>query len=273
MRVLEGKEWAPAPRLPRPLRDAGVVVLDEGILVAGGLGVGAVFGPSEWLRDVWWLGAGDDRWRARERLPAPRAGGRGFVCAEGRVGFVGGRTPEGEADGALIWDSRTDAWTTAPCGPPGIGARGMCVLADGSLVLAGGHRTVPDTSRRRFGPDHHPVVARCHRVDPSTGRVTPLPDLAVARRHAAVVAVGPTAVLVMGGEINGPRRATFRPIDVVERIDVADWSITPAPPLTVARSGAWAAHRDGRVLVVGGRTAEGGVAGLELREISRARRD
>ncbi|MEM6930988.1 MAG: hypothetical protein AAF602_28895, partial [Myxococcota bacterium] len=90
VRVLEGEEWAPAPRLPRPLRDASVVVVDDGILVAGGLGTGAVFGPSEWLRDAWWLEVGADRWRARERLPAPRAGARGFVSPEGRVSFVGG---------------------------------------------------------------------------------------------------------------------------------------------------------------------------------------
>ncbi len=266
------EEWSPAPRLPRPLRRAGVGVFDGGILVAGGLGAGAVFGPSEWLRDAWWLASGDDRWQPVARVPAPRASGQLFGGSDGRARWVGGEVPEGEAEGALVWERRSDTWATVPCGPVGLGARGVAMLSDGTIVLAGGHRTVRDTSRRRFGPDHHPVVGRCHRVDLVAGTVTPLPDLCVPRRHASVVAIDKSAVLVIGGEVNGRERDAFLPVDTVERLDVEEWTIALEAPLSRACSAPVVGVREDEVVVVGGRGAGGEPGGLERRTISPARR-
>ncbi|MEN0060932.1 MAG: hypothetical protein AAGA48_02220 [Myxococcota bacterium] len=256
VRILDAEagEWAPGPRLPRPLRSAAVWVLPQGIVVAGGLGLGAAFGPAEWLREAWLLETGDlnARWRPIARLPELRAGGGARLGPPGTAVWVGGRTPEGDADEMLVLDLAADTWHLRPCGPPGLGARGVSTVADGIVVLAGGHRTVPDTSKRRFGPDHHPVIARCHRVDPLTGTAAPLPDLPVPRRAATVVPIGPQAVLVLGGEVNGARPGQFTPVAQVDRIDLEAWTVTEEPPLVEPRVAPLVDVRDGQVLVVGG---------------------
>ena len=257
VRVLsdEDDEWAPGPRLPRPLRDPGAVSMGGGLLVAGGLGAGSIFGPSEWLRDAWWIGPRDDRWRPVCRLPEPRIGGALLEGPPGHAIWVGGANPEGEADGALVWDGAADAWSSRPCGPPGLGARGVAALSDGTLVLAGGHRTVRDTSKRRFGPDHHPVVGRCHHVDVLGGSITPLPDLVRPRRHAAVVAVDERTVWVVGGQINGRIAHTFDAVDTIEAIDRSAWQVAPIAPLDRPRSAPLVGARGTEVIVVGGTAA------------------
>lgn len=258
VRVLETTDpdgqWAPGPRLPRPVRAPGVVGLPNGVLVAGGLGLGAAFGPAEWLRDAWFLDteASDPRWRAVSRLPDLRAGGQLVAGPSGYAVLVGGHTPEGPVDRALLWEASDDRWHDVACGPEGLGARGIATLTDGTLVLVGGHRTVRDTSRRRFGPDHHPVVPRCHRVDVLAGTVIPLPDLSVPRRHASAIADATNAVWVVGGEVNAPGRHRFRVVADVERIDVDDWSGAEGEPLAEPRRSAGVARIGPRVFVVGG---------------------
>jgi hypothetical protein len=82
--------WDEAPRLPAPRHHAGLVALDDGLLLSGGAP-----GARDWTpqTNFWLLEAGTEQWVGLESMPEGRHSHR-MVAHQGRlyvVGGVGGR--------------------------------------------------------------------------------------------------------------------------------------------------------------------------------------
>jgi N-acetylneuraminic acid mutarotase len=141
--------WSPAGSLAIARSGFSLVALsDGGALVAGGFG-GASDGGR--LKTVERFDPRSGTWSAGESLPSPVAGASGVRLADGRVLLAGGsvRDPQmtddttgafvsGLTDEVELFDPATGRWTpTVRIPGPRAGASAV-VLADGSVLLAGG---------------------------------------------------------------------------------------------------------------------------------------
>jgi len=146
-----------------------VALLDGGAIVVGGFGG---LGTAA-LSAVERFDPGSNMWSAAEDLPYPVAGAAGIRLADGRVLLAGGsvREPEpidenagtfdsGLTTDAILFDAGAGTWTaTTPMPSPRAGASAV-VLADGSVILAGGSESEGELHATPGCPDAHPRVAR-----------------------------------------------------------------------------------------------------------------
>jgi hypothetical protein len=141
--------WNPAGSLATARSGFSLVALgDGGAIVAGGFGGSSGFGR---LQTAERFDPGSDTWSTGEDLPSPVAGASGVRLLDGRVLLTGGsvRDPEltdnstgayvsGLTDEAVLFDAATARWTSTTRMPgPRAGASAV-VLADGSVIVAGG---------------------------------------------------------------------------------------------------------------------------------------
>lgn len=142
-------EWTPVGSLATARSGFTLVALsDGGALAAGGFG-GASDGGR--LKTVERFDPRSGTWSAGESLPSPVAGASGVRLADGRVLLAGGSVRDavvtddttgafvsGLTDEAELFDPATGRWTPTVRMPgPRAGASAV-VLADGSVLLAGG---------------------------------------------------------------------------------------------------------------------------------------
>ena len=258
--VLDAGRWRAAPGLPQPCVDGAACAVGAGVWIGGGVGSSRLFGPPDWRREAFWLAPEATTWRPCARLPQPRRGGTMVALDGARVAWIGGEDPEGSVEDALVYDVEADAWEIVACGPPGLSARGVAVLADGRVLLAGGQRAADD------------VEASCHVWEPASGIARPLPDLTVARRRPMVLALPDGSALVLGGAVNeahDPKLAW--PSAAVEWVQPGSAAgaaaVHPQPALGTPRMDAHVALIGADVVIMGGI----GVGGEVLRSVERRR--
>lgn len=237
-----------AGELSVPRLDAGAVVLADGrVLFCGGhtAGEGAELGISRSC-DLWQPATGQAR-RLTETMTVPRAGHRMTRLRDGRVLVTGGYSTATPYRYAELFDPATGRFVPldGPVHEPL--AQQVAVLhTDGSVLLIGG--------------EHAPGLqavprAEVWRFDPQTGSFSARPPLARARTLAAAVALRNGQVLLFGGQTDSQHHAAS-----AERYDPASGGSAIAS-LDQDRAYHSASRLpDGRVLVAGGETIDGGIA-------------
>jgi N-acetylneuraminic acid mutarotase len=200
------------------------VVLDGAIVVAGGyleVGVGRI-GVTPTVETYQ---PGTDSWSGLPDLPEARHHGMA-AAAGGRLFFIGGYTPAGDAS-AGVWELADGVWVDRATLPSPVAA-GAAVATEDAILLVGG---VPTGSFYRY--------------DIAGDAWTPLTSPATPREHlAATVLDG--EVWAIGGRWEG---GIF---DTTEVYDPAAGSWRAGPQMVEARSGFGAAVVDGSIVVAGG---------------------
>jgi hypothetical protein len=166
-------DWAPAGTLSTARSGFVLVALpDGGALVAGGFGGLGTTGSTR-LSTVERFDPKTNRWSAADDLLAPAAGASGVRLADGRVLVAGGsaRDPQpidanadtyvsGLTVDAAIFDPETGTWTaTTPMPSPRAGASAV-LLADGTVLFAGGSASEGEINSTPGCPEAHPNVVR-----------------------------------------------------------------------------------------------------------------
>lgn len=227
-----------ALRGPRA-RHAATLLADGRVLVIGGLS--ANFGHTA---EVW-----DPATTSFRLLPGAMAHARQGHTAtrldDGRVLIVGGYSDAANYRFAEMWDPRSERFE--PVATPIAERRAMHAahrLADGSVLIVGGEAQT----------DVGDVVplATAWRFDPASARFTAQANLATARTLTRSVALPGDRVLLVGGQVT------------LDRHDGGGELYQPAGGgralQAVAGERAWHSVdrlSDGRVLIIGGETADG----------------
>lgn len=281
------------PRLGRVTRQVLAILAATGLGAAGLVGCSAAHAPARvalprpsapHVRYVTVLRATTARWR----LPLPIS--RETVLADGSsLLVVGGLRADGASSAAVF---RLDPSTGAAARVANLASpthdAGGAVLAGRDLVFGGGSASTVATVQA-FAPGSSASVVghlprpRSDLVSATVGAVayvaggydgaamaravlattdgatfTTVANLPVPVRYPAIAAVGGTLWL-FGGEQGG------RPVDTIQRVDVAAHTATVAGRLPAALGEATAVVLAGRVYLAGGRTAGGGVSSRVLR--------
>jgi hypothetical protein len=243
---------APAGELSVPRIDAGAVVLADGrVLFCGGhtAGEGAELGLSRSC-DLWEPATGSAR-RLTQSMTVPRAGHRLTRLRDGRVLVTGGYSTATPYRYAELFDPVTLSFAPvdAPVAEPL--AQQVAVLhTDGSVLLIGGEQAPGLQAVPR---------AEVWRFDPQTLTFSARPPLALARTLAAAVALRNGQVLLFGGQTDSEHHAAS-----AERYDPA---LGGSAIASLDQDRAYhSASRlpDGRVLIAGGETIDGAIAGALL---------
>ena len=195
----------------------------------------------------------------------PRVGGTAMTMPDGRVVLFGG-TDIGDDRNRSVraverYDPAADSWTVI--GELPVGQEHTAVmLADGSILLAGGH-----ADERGLASE---PLATAWRLDPLTGALTQLASMPTPRRDALATLLDDGRVLLAGGAdgIIPAAGAAFQLVDTssgapavtasaVIYDPVTDtWTETAPMPSPVA-AGISVVLQDGSVLVAGGPTGWG----------------
>ena len=272
--------WSLQSNVGPRLSELPVVALGEFLYVAGGLSSISVNSDQFWRYQPE-TGA----WAELANLPARRDHGM-MAALDGRVYFFGGNTLPLREPAVTAWryDPATNVWTAIADLPRARATGGAAVLA-GRIYLAAGtasgiDRYDPATDTWESLPlsdpnsrDHAQVVA--HRgelwilggrdpdlsintalvtiFDPERMASRPGPAMRVARSGFAAVSVGHDLV-VAGGELG-----RVNTISVVEHLSQSGSWETIAP-LPVAVHGAGMAEMDGRLYLMLGSVAAGGIS-------------
>jgi len=174
------------------------------------------------------------------------------AALDGRIYVIGAMTGnwprEDIVPSVLIYDPQTDQWSQGPALPEDRRRGGSGLVVDsGVFYLIGGNR---------FG--HEPgFVPWLDAFDPASGQWKKLPDAPHARDHFHA-AVLDGKIYAAGGRLSGhpqgaPLGLHVQAMDVYD-IATASWSTVPAP-LPTPRSGVAVVAVNGRILVLGGESA------------------
>jgi N-acetylneuraminic acid mutarotase len=149
-----------------------VALLDGGALAAGGLG-GSATTPFARLSSVERFDPVSSSWSAVDELADPVARATGIRLADGRVLLAGGsvREPEvtngdattftsGLTPDAALFDPRVGTWTATTAMPRARAGASAVLLADGSVVVAGGSASEGNPGDTPSCPEADPRVLR-----------------------------------------------------------------------------------------------------------------
>jgi Kelch motif len=207
--------------LGSPVHDAGGAVLDGSAFIVGGGSLAAV----STVQRVDATGAST----SVGRLPAIRAD-LAAVAVDGEVLVVGGGTPAGPDDRVLATTDGSHFRTVARL-PVGVRYPAVATV-DGLVYVFGGSTPTGDTRAIQA-------------IDPTTGTVRIVGQLASALSHAEALVVG-GAILIVGGRVAG------RAEDAVWRFDQTGGRVTRVGRLPYAVSDAAAVVVDGIGYLIGG---------------------
>ncbi len=219
------------------------VLADGRVLVVGGTNIktAELWDPSQ------------RSWRAISMsLQHDRVSHTATRLADGRVLIAGGATSSrGHYVFAEVFAPRSESFTPLETGiSTAYAGQISSVAADGSVLLFGGEDSQSADSAAQ---------ASVLRFDPLTARFTRLADLATARAQAAGTPLSDGSVILIGGRVLGQRDT---------RSGTHWWRAASEEPLVELPSARlW--HTvdrlpDGRLLILGGETADGALVGEVL---------
>jgi PKD repeat protein len=245
-------EFSPGPVLDFPADRLVAVLLEDGrVLTVGGYfdeGAGAIS-----LRSTQIAYPTGDEWWAGTPLLEARHAHAALLRPDGRIFAIGGVGASDAPLASVEFLDTTLSWPDWEPGPALTESRARpvaLVLADGSLLVAGGE----GTDGALESVERLPVGA--------SAWVTEVSMSQPRTRHRAVLLSSGEA-LVIGGE-----RADGTPTATVERFDPLAGTWRMAAPMSQARAGHTATLlADGRVLVTGGRGTGTGTAWIDSAEI------
>ncbi len=252
--VQAAAQWMPGASLGWARQFHATVALTDGtVLVTGGAGASPGGAFVDALTATERYDAATNRWRAVAPLTQPRALHSATTLHDGTVLVVGGHGVNGEAATgrtAERYDPVADRWTPVAALAAGRIAHTATLLNDGTVLVVGGGG---------YTNESRPVAER---YDPHTDRWTPTAPLLHERRQgqaATVLADG--RVLITGG-LPAPEAGCTQDACVVGPLREAEiyepatnrW-MAAAPLPTPYTDHTATLLPDGRVLVVGGRTA------------------
>ncbi|GEM_PF-5830431 len=284
-------------RLPAPLADAAAAPKQGDLFLLGGRGpqgpVDTVLRLDPATRETTLLPA---------RLPEPREKASAAWTASGLL-LAGGATPAGLSDSILRWDGRgafaqagrlphpvagaasaTDGarvWLAGGSGPSGARDEVLLLAAGGGSATVVGHLPEPrrdaagawDGSRLLIlGGSVCPAGGACRATDdalafdPATGDVQRLAPLPFAVSSAAVAARG-GSVWLAGGCGEPCTASTATP--AAQALPAGGSPQALADKLPSARSGAAAVALQGKLVVAGGRAAEGALDEVAVLDATR----
>lgn len=221
-------EWTIARSLPAPRHHAAAAALGNAVYVSGG-----VPGATNWTpADTLWRAQPGLPWRTRASMPEGRQG-HAMVALGGRLYVVGGVGP---SDRTLIYDPKTDSWTTGAALPAG----------RDHLRAVGWNGEVWAIAGRSGAP-----TARVDIYNPKDDRWRPGPALPRAM-SAMAVGVLSDGLHVVGGEHPGVFGGEVIDAHFVLR---KQWQRAARPVLPV--HGAGYAVLAGRLILAGGASREG----------------
>jgi hypothetical protein len=141
-----------------------------------------------------------------------------------------------------------------PTPPPYINGRTATLLDDGKVLLTGGH---------------HEDIGRfdaAELYDPSTGKFAATGSMAYVRDGHAATLLGDGSVLITGGE--GESGCSILSLAAAELYVPSNGGVVPGGTMAVRREWHTATRlKDGRVLVTGGITFDGGICSVASRSI------
>jgi non-specific serine/threonine protein kinase len=216
--------WERGPDLPVPVNHAMAATVGGAVHVFGGYLADRRPSAGVFRLD-------GSTWRAVADLPEPRAAGT--AVAVGDTAYVaGGLGPGGLAARMLVYDARSDAWTTAP-GPPTAREHLGGAAYAGKVYTVGGR-----VGGLRGNRDALEVF------DPASGAWQALPPMPTARGGlSAAAACG--VVVAVGGEA----QATFPQVEAYD-VGSGTWRALPASP--TPRHGLGVASVGSRLFVLAG---------------------
>ncbi len=245
----DGSAWVAVGALQLARASTHAAALDDGrVLVVGSDNVctpGGAWDESA-AAEVFDPAAGT--WSATGSLNAPRDGFVAVRLFDGRVLVAGGMTSGDPVEGAFgayssakLYDPQTGAWSATGLLDVARFAPAAALLADGTVLLAGGTYIDKSTSRD---------LASAEIYDPESGGWTRTGDLGTARSGAGAVTLADGRVLVVGG--SGPDSGD-QPFATTEIFDPTSGIWLVGGPLALPRQGfSLVALPDGGALVVGG---------------------
>jgi YVTN family beta-propeller protein len=224
---IRGQTVQTLPDLPKAFHDAAGAVLDQALYLFGG---GDAVGQLDAILRVDAAGATT----SVGRLPSRSSDS--IAATIGRTAYiVGGYDGAHWLDTIVAYTSEHGPRIVArlPVGLryPAVGA------ADGRLIIAGGTTPTSHASRTIYS------------FDPVAATVTKIGDLAQPVTHASAAGIG-NEVIVAGGQ-NG----SHEPQAAIIAIDAATHRVRDAGTLLTARSDAALVNANGRLLLIGGKTA------------------
>lgn len=225
----------------------GPVVLDDGKVLAAG-GAGATGGP---LNRVALYDPAADTWAATGNLLTARRLHSVTVLDDGKVLAVGG-TGVGSAQfpppvlaAAEVYDLAAGTWTSTGSLHTGRWGHSATLLADGSVLVAGGSAVRSSQSLT--------ALRTAERWDPDSGDWTEVDPMTDARSGHTAVRLPNGNVLVAGGSVPTGRN-TDAALAFCELFDPDDDSWRPTGSLTVPRARHQATLAGTTVLATGGTT-------------------
>ena len=235
------------PRLAR--RSLAVTSLRDGsVLIVGGQAATGDAGPplasAELYRPV------ADRWFEAGPIAAARGWGHtATTLLDGRV-LVAGGTEFAALPSAELFDPATVTWTLTGSMHEARSGHTATLLRDGRVLVTGGSVV------------HSAAMASAEIYDPATGTWTLVAPMSTGRVGHTATLLDDGTVLVSGGHLGiadpGPQASS-------ERFDPATGRWSDAGSMLVGRYQHTATLLvDGRVLIAGGRTADGATAAAEL---------
>jgi N-acetylneuraminic acid mutarotase len=244
------REWRPGPKLHYPHRDAEVMALGDGSLLA----IGGSDGPTKTgSRNVEILPARNGAWHVVAPLRTPRISHAACVLQDGRVLVTGGQQdPDTFLDSCEIYDPKTERWETTRPMSEVRATHHLRVLADGRVIAIGGGTDITATRSAEI-------------FDPRSEAWVPTDAMRDARwGFASAILEEDNSIIVAGGRVPAQKGASIALdqmviLNGVERYDIEkeQWStLTPMhTPRTMGIPNVELARLpDGGLLFPGGRT-------------------
>jgi N-acetylneuraminic acid mutarotase len=221
-----GRQFTKGPDLPISVNHAMAAAEGDTVYVFGGY-TGALTDPSN---RAFALRPGSVRWEELPRMPEPRAAG-GAAAVNGKVYIAGGIGPRGLATSTLVYDARSQTWSTAQ----GLATprEHLGVAGDGKRVYVVGGRITSNN------------LSTSEAFDPVSGEWTQLPDLPTARGGLSAAATSNGLVVAVGGEAS----ETF---EEAEAFDTSRGRWIRLPGLPTPRHGLGVAAVGSTIYVVAG---------------------
>lgn len=196
--------WRSGPSLPLPVNHAMAATVSGAVYVFGGYDAGGNPSTSAFRLQ-------GDAWQPIALMPEPRSAGTAAVV-DGKVYIAGGiGAGRALASQMLVYDTASDAWSTAP-GPPTAREHLGGAAFGGRLYTVGG----------RTGAGN---LAALEAFDPGTRQWSKLPDMPTPRGGMAAAATCAGWIVAVGGEA----RATFKEVEGFDT-KTGQWRTMPALP-------------------------------------------